>query len=145
VQSTQLKILAGELEPTTGSVTQSSSNLRVAYLRQEFIEHIVLTRTLKEELMSSFTEEQAILEDIAQCEKELEATTDTGKMDAVLERLQELQELAQESKCYALEPRVLKVMDSMGFTVEDGNALVGSFSGGWKMRIGLAKILLLDP
>jgi ATP-binding cassette subfamily F protein 3 len=36
-------------------------------------------------------------------------------------------------------------MDSMGFSREDGEALVGTFSGGWKMRIGLAKILLLDP
>lgn len=140
-----MKILAGELEPSTGTVTRSSSSLRVAYLRQEFIEHIVLTRTLKEELMSAFAEEQAILLDIARCETELETTTDPAEMDAVLERLQDLQELAKESKCYALEPRVLKVMDSMGFTVEDGNALVGSFSGGWKMRIGLAKILLLDP
>ena len=95
--------------------------------------------------MSAFAEEQAILLDIARCETELETTTDPAEMDAVLERLQDLQELAKESKCYALEPRVLKVMDSMGFTVEDGNALVGSFSGGWKMRIGLAKILLLDP
>ena len=32
-----------------------------------------------------------------------------------------------------------------GFSIEDGSALVSSFSGGWKMRIGLAKILLLDP
>ncbi len=146
MQSTQLKILAGELEPNTGSVVTSSTNLRVAFLRQEFIESIVLSRTLKEELLASFTEELRILADIAQCEAELATTThDPQRMDAVLEELNDLQDLAAQRQCYNLEPRVLKVMDSMGFSVQDGGALVSSFSGGWKMRIGLAKILLLDP
>ena len=105
-----------------------------------------MTRTLKEELLSAFTEEQQVLLDIAQCESEVETTTDGPvRMDEVLTKLQKLQDLAIAKQCYALEPRVLKIMDSMGFTVEDGAALVGSFSGGWKMRIGLAKILLLDP
>jgi ATP-binding cassette subfamily F protein 3 len=141
-----LRILGGEIEPTTGSIVQSSSTLRVAYLKQEFAESIVPTRALKDELLSSFTEELQILADIAQCEAALADTVDDAdRMDAVLARMQRLQDLAIAKQCYALEPRVQKVMDSMGFTREDGEALVGTFSGGWKMRIGLAKILLLDP
>jgi ATP-binding cassette subfamily F protein 3 len=145
-QSTMLKILSGEIEPTAGAIAKSPSTLRVAYLKQEFAESIVPSRSLKDELLSSFTEELEILADIAQCEAALADTVDDAdRMDAVLARMQRLQDLAIAKQCYALEPRVQKVMDSMGFTREDGEALVGTFSGGWKMRIGLAKILLLDP
>lgn len=145
-QSTMLKVLAGEIEPTTGDILKSSSSLRIAYLQQEFTETIVMTRTLKEELLASFVEEHRILEAIEQCEADLARTTDCpDAMDEVLTKLQQLQDLAIDKQCYSLEPRVLKVMDSMGFSPQDGSALVGTFSGGWKMRIGLAKILLLDP
>lgn len=147
MQSTILKVLAGEIDPTTGEILKSSSALRIAYLKQEFTETIVMTRTLKEELLASFVEEHRILAAIVQCENELErAIYDTPEgMDEVLTRLQQLQDLATDRGCYSLEPRVLKVMDSMGFVPEDAGALVGTFSGGWKMRVGLAKILLLDP
>lgn len=110
------------------------------------MENIDDARSLKEELLEGFVEERAILADISRLETELESTTDDPeRMDIVLKQLQSLQERASHKRCYALDARVLKVMNSMGFGVEDGNALVGSFSGGWKMRIGLAKILLQDP
>ena len=141
-----LKILAGDLESTSGQVIKSSPNLRVAFLKQEFIETIVMTRTLKEELLSAFTEEHQILSDIEDCEAQLALSSNSAeRMDEILSKMQDLQELAMHRQCYSLEPRVLKVMNSMGFSPEDGGALVSSFSGGWKMRIGLAKILLLDP
>jgi hypothetical protein len=72
-----LKTLAGVTEPTTGDVVKSSRNLRIAFLRQEFIDELVPTRSLKEELFSSFEEEQAILRDIAQCEAEVGLATGT--------------------------------------------------------------------
>lgn len=145
-QSTILKILGGELEASEGTIVKSSATLRLAYLKQEFAESLVPMRTLREELLSAFVEEQQILADIAQCEAELAQTvTDTVRMDAVLVRMQRLHDLADAKQCYALAARVDKVMASMGFAPEDGQLLVGSFSGGWKMRIGLAKILLLDP
>ena len=86
------------------------------------------------------------MRDISQCEEEIGLTTDNPeKMDEVLNRLQKLQDSAIDKECYSLESKVLKVMDNMGFSRDDGTALVSSFSGGWKMRIGLAKILLLNP
>lgn len=145
-KSTSLKILAGDIEPTTGDILKSSANLRIAFLRQEFIDSIDLANTLKQELLTSFVEERQILADISKFEKEVEMTTDDpDKMEEVLNKLAKLQDQAISKGAYALESKVLKVMDSMGFAEEDGNALVSSFSGGWKMRIGLAKILLLDP
>lgn len=145
-KTTQLRILYGDLEPTTGDVVKSTKDLRVAMLRQEFIDELVMTRTLRDELLSSFEEEQSILKSIADCEDEIGRTTDDPlRMEQVLNELQDLQEKALARGVYALESKVDKIMDATGFSVEDGRALVSSFSGGWKMRIGLAKILLKDP
>ena len=145
-KTTQLRILYGDLEPTTGDVVKSTKDLRVAMLRQEFIDELVMTRTLRDELLSSFEDEQSILKSIADCEDEIGRTTDDPlRMEQVLNELQDLQEKALARGVYALESKVDKIMDATGFSVEDGRALVSSFSGGWKMRIGLAKILLKDP
>jgi ATP-binding cassette subfamily F protein 3 len=59
--------------------------------------------------------------------------------------MQELQQKAEDKDVYLLESRVKKIMDLMGFNEEEGDDLVASFSGGWKMRIGLGKVLLKDP
>ena len=66
-------------------------------------------------------------------------------MQEILDRMQELQQKAEDKDVYVLESRVKKIMDLMGFTDDEGEDLVASFSGGWKMRIGLGKVLLKDP
>jgi ATP-binding cassette subfamily F protein 3 len=146
-KTTQLRILAGELEPTIGDVVKSSKDLRVAMLRQEFVDELVKTRTLKEEFMAVFVEENAILKELRDSEKELETigTEDSDRMQVILDRMQDLQNKAENKGVYALEARVKKVLDLMGFTDDEGDDLVASFSGGWKMRIGLGKVLLQDP
>jgi ATP-binding cassette subfamily F protein 3 len=146
-KTTQIRILAGELEPTTGDVVKSSKDLRVAVLRQEFVDELVLDRTLTEEFLSVFVQENEILEAIATAEVELEnAPPDDAKlMQEILDRMQLLQNRAEDKDVYTLESRVKKVMQLMGFTDEEGEDLVASFSGGWKMRIGLGKVLLKDP
>jgi ATPase subunit of ABC transporter with duplicated ATPase domains len=73
-KTTQLRISAGELEPTTGDVVKSSQDLRVSMLRQEFVDELVKTRTLKEEFMSVFVEENAILQSSRAAEVELEVS-----------------------------------------------------------------------
>lgn len=67
-KTTQVKILAGELQPTAGEVVKSSKDLRVAFLRQEFVDELVMERSLKEELTSVFTEEANILGALQACE-----------------------------------------------------------------------------
>ena len=146
-KTTQLRILANELEPTTGDVVKSSKDLRVAMLRQEFVDELIPTRTLKEEMMSVFEAENKILEEIKANEEELASAdgSDPERMQQILDRMQELQNEAEDKEVYVLESRVKKVMDLMGFTEDEGDDLVASFSGGWKMRIGLGKVLLRDP
>ena len=145
-KTTQLKILNGDIEPTTGDVLKSSKDLRVALLRQEFVDELILDRTLKEEFMSVFLEEAQILNDLRQCELALENVgSDTDKMQDILDRMQKLQAKADSKEVYNLESRVEKIMNLMGYMQEEGSYPVRSFSGGWKMRIGLGKVLLQDP
>jgi ATPase subunit of ABC transporter with duplicated ATPase domains len=146
-KTTQLRILANELEPTTGDVVKSSSDLRVSMLRQEFVDELVPERTLREEFLSVFEEENTILQELQDCESELANSPpeDVNRMQEILDRMQELQNEAENKEVYALESRIKKIMDVMGFNDDEGEDLVASFSGGWKMRIGLGKVLLKDP
>ena len=147
-KTTQLRILSGELEPTTGDVVKSNKDLKVAMLRQEFVDELVPERTLMEEFMSVFDKETQILRDLRAAEKELE-TMDTvaepERMQEILDKMQELQNAAETNDVYALESRCKKIMNLMGFEEEEEDYLVAMFSGGWKMRIGLGKVLLKEP
>eukprot|EP00578_Thalassiosira_sp_NH16_P010815 CAMPEP_0181120878 /NCGR_PEP_ID=MMETSP1071-20121207/24414_1 /TAXON_ID=35127 /ORGANISM="Thalassiosira sp., Strain NH16" /LENGTH=929 /DNA_ID=CAMNT_0023205609 /DNA_START=19 /DNA_END=2808 /DNA_ORIENTATION=- len=147
-KTTQLRIMAGELEPTAGDVIKSNKDLRVAMLRQEFVDEIDPERSLREEFRSVFVEENAIMEELALAEKELEGMTgdqDGDAMQEVLDRMAKLQGKADVKNVNALDSRVSKIMDLMGFEPEEGDYEVSMFSGGWKMRIGLGKVLLKDP
>eukprot|EP00531_Pseudo-nitzschia_arenysensis_P006725 CAMPEP_0116151578 /NCGR_PEP_ID=MMETSP0329-20121206/20173_1 /TAXON_ID=697910 /ORGANISM="Pseudo-nitzschia arenysensis, Strain B593" /LENGTH=844 /DNA_ID=CAMNT_0003648203 /DNA_START=109 /DNA_END=2644 /DNA_ORIENTATION=- len=146
-KTTQLRIMSGELEPTTGDVVKSSGDLRTAMLRQEFVDELVKERTLKEEFMSVFAEENKIVQDLRDAEKELETMSDADPdaMQEILDRMQDLQQKAEDKDVYVLESKVKKTMDLMGFNDDEAEDLVASFSGGWKMRIGLGKVLLRDP
>jgi len=86
------------------------------------------------------------MEELAAAEKELEGMSgdanDAEKMQEVLDRMQKLQGKADAKNVNALDARVSKIMDLMGFEQEEGEYEVNMFSGGWKMRIGLGKVLL---
>lgn len=121
----------------------------MAMLRQEFIDEIDLTRTLREEFMAVFTEEADIMNSLREAEEELGQLSgtadDADKMQEILDRMNKLQNKADAKNVNALDSRVSKIMDLMGFEPEEGDYLVSAFSGGWKMRIGLGKVLLQDP
>jgi len=145
-KTTQLRVMYGELEPTSGEVIKSSADLRISFLRQEFVDELVLSRTLKEELMSVFSEEMGVIKELDNFDQVLEAVKDDPeKMQDALDRMADLQKQADAMGVAQLESRVEKILDLMGFSVEEGENLVASFSGGWKMRIGLGKILLTSP
>eukprot|EP00466_Bigelowiella_natans_P012671 jgi/Bigna1/68572/fgenesh1_pg.6_\ len=147
-KTTLAKIIAGDIEPSGGKMVYQPKDIRLAFLRQEFWDDLDPERSLKEEIMSGMANEMAILKGIEECEKEMEkkdVQEDPEKMQAALDRLMDLNERAEQSKVYQMESRVDTVRNMMGFTEEDREMKVSSFSGGWKMRIGLAKILLKDP
>jgi ATPase subunit of ABC transporter with duplicated ATPase domains len=102
--------------------------------------------TLREELYATFTEERKLTDDITKCEQDIADSVDNeAKMNEYLDKLQGLQEKAISKGVYSLNSKIEKMMDNMGFSKSDADSLVSTFSGGWKMRIGLAKILLENP
>jgi ATPase subunit of ABC transporter with duplicated ATPase domains len=105
-----------------------------------------MNRTLYDELLASFPVESTILREISECEMSISSTVnDMDTMSTLIDKLQQLQMSAEETGAYFLDARLKKAATSVGFEEEDFQRRIGSFSGGWKMRIGLAKILSQDP
>jgi ATP-binding cassette, subfamily F, member 3 len=145
-KTTQLRLMAGLLSPTGGEVVRSSARTRCSFLRQEFVDELDPTRTLREEFLSAFTEEQALLNEYRQVEIDIDAAgQDLEKLDVLLNRLEEVRQKCDDRDAWKLDSRVDRVMPGLGFTADDNEKLVASFSGGWKVRIGIGKVLLQDP
>lgn len=140
-KSTQLKIIAGEIEPTAGEVVRPAS-LHIAYLTQEF--EVDPTRTVREEFWTVFKEANQVQHSLAQVQRDME-TADPEKLDQLIHKLDRLQRQFEGLDGYGLESQIEKILPEMGFEAEDGDRLVSAFSGGWQMRMSLGKILLQKP
>ncbi len=140
-KSTQLKIIAGEIEPSAGEVIRPAS-LHIAYLTQEF--DVDPTQTVKEEFWRVFKEANQLQESIAKVQRDMEIAA-PEKLDRLINKLDKLQRQFEAMDGYGLEAQIEKILPEMGFEREDGDRLVSAFSGGWQMRISLGKILLQKP
>lgn len=140
-KSTQLKIITGEIEPTSGEVIRPA-NLHMAYLTQEF--EVNPHRTVREEFWTVFTDANKIHESLLQVQQEMETTT-AEKLDELIHKLDRLQRQFEALNGYGLDAEIEKILPEMGFVSEDGDRLVSAFSGGWQMRMSLGKILLQKP
>ncbi len=140
-KSTQLKIIAGEIEPTAGEIVRPAS-LHIAYLNQEF--EVDPTRTVSEEFWTVFKEANAVQMALGQVQREMEKAS-PEELDKLINKLDKLQRQFEGLDGYGLDARIGKILPEMGFQVEDGERLVSAFSGGWQMRMGLGKILLQEP
>eukprot|EP00184_Porphyridium_aerugineum_P003153 CAMPEP_0184695876 /NCGR_PEP_ID=MMETSP0313-20130426/3363_1 /TAXON_ID=2792 /ORGANISM="Porphyridium aerugineum, Strain SAG 1380-2" /LENGTH=938 /DNA_ID=CAMNT_0027154403 /DNA_START=166 /DNA_END=2982 /DNA_ORIENTATION=- len=145
-KSTQLRMIAGEIEPTSGEIIRSSNRTRCAVLRQEFVEDLVTTRTLNEEFLASFESEKTAVARYEKAEAEVAACgDDLVKMESLLNELEDARIECEQLDAWNLQPRIDKLIPGLGFDQADLDRLVGSFSGGWKVRIGLGKVLLKNP
>ncbi|HCF27896.1 MAG TPA: lysophospholipase, partial [Cyanobacteria bacterium UBA11049] len=110
-KSTQLKIIAGEVEPTSGEVIRPSS-LHIAYLTQEF--EVDPTRTVKEEFWRAFTEANSVHEDLLQVARDMETAT-PQELDKLLRKMDRLQRQFEALDGYGLEAQIDKILPEMGF------------------------------
>jgi ATP-binding cassette subfamily F protein 3 len=140
-KSTQLKIIAGEIEPTAGEVIRPAS-LHIAYLTQEF--EVDPTRTVREEFWTVFKEANQVQQAMVQVQRQME-TADPEELDKLIHKLDRLQRQFEALDGYGLDAQIEKILPEMGFELEDGDRLVSAFSGGWQMRMSLGKILLQKP
>lgn len=140
-KSTQLKIIAGEIEPTAGEVIRPAG-FHIAYLTQEF--EVDPTRTVKEEFWRAFDEANTVNQALDQVHLDMQ-TADPETLDKLIQKMDKLQRKFEALDGYGLESRIDKIMPELGFMAEDGDRLVSAFSGGWQMRMSLGKILLQSP
>ncbi|CCH92405.1 ABC transporter F family member 2 [Microcystis aeruginosa PCC 9432] len=140
-KSTQLKIIMGEVEPTAGEIIRPTS-LHIGYLTQEF--EVDPRRTVREEFWTVFKEANQVHHQLIEIPQQMEKA-DPEELDRLIHQLDRLQRQFEALDGYGLEARIEKILPEMGFTIDDGDRLVSSFSGGWQMRMSLGKILLQTP
>ncbi|AFZ29532.1 ABC transporter related protein [Gloeocapsa sp. PCC 7428] len=140
-KSTQLKIIAGEIEPTAGEVIRPAS-LHVAYLTQEF--EVDPGRTVREEFWTVFKQANEVQQSLVHVQRDMETAT-PEELERLIHKLDRLQRTFEALDGYGLEAQIEKILPEMGFEPTDGDRLVSSFSGGWQMRMSLGKILLQKP
>ncbi|MBW4699579.1 MAG: ATP-binding cassette domain-containing protein [Aphanocapsa lilacina HA4352-LM1] len=143
-KSTQIKMLLGQEEPTSGQVIRPS-HVKIAYLAQEFM--VTPGRTVREELLSVFEEAQAVQHELNEANLVLADAGGASEVELtrLLKKIDRLQTRFEALDGYLLVNKVEKLLPELGFNDADGDRAVETFSGGWQMRIGLGKLLLTEP
>ena len=143
-KSTLLKIVAGENKPSRGVISAPSEAV-IAYLPQ----HLLTSDdcTVMEETSKAFAEVLNMKKEIDEINEQLTVRTDyeSDEYMKLIERVSELSEKFYSIEEVNYEAEVEKVLKGLGFEREDFNRQTSEFSGGWIMRIELAKILLKKP
>jgi ATP-binding cassette, subfamily F, member 3 len=142
-KSTLLKVLAGMETLDEGSLS-AAKDTTTGYLPQDGLS--LSGRSVTEECLSVFGH-------LLDIEKEMEALTHkmaeldpkSNEYEKVADRYHRIETEFQRSDGYSLEARVGEVLNGLGFSREDAARPVEEFSGGWQMRVGLAKLLLTKP
>ena len=142
-KTTLLKMLAGLEEPDSGAIITPSA-LTIGYLPQDGLEHA--GKTLFEEASSAFQPLLDIKAEMHDIEHRLaDASVPQVEHDAMLERYSDLQDRFRLGDGYSMDLRIATVLRGLGFSQEDVDRPSETFSGGWQMRIALAKLLLGRP
>mgnify|MGYP000850297973 CR=1 FL=1 len=142
-KSTLMKIIAG-LEDSSAGDIQLAKGARAAYLPQDGI--VSSGRMLFHEARSALSELLVLEEELHRLGQELEQMPhDAAGHDALLARYGELQEQFRHRGGYTMEAEIGTVLKGLGFSQEDWHKDCGEFSGGWQMRIALARLLLQKP
>ena len=139
-KSSLLKMIFGELLPESGKI-QKQKRITIGYLPQQQVIHE--GKTLLEEAKSSLT-------DIIELQKKETEITDklsdksliVDERDDLIHQLGEVHHRLEELGSYSIGSRVEKILLGIGFEIEEFGKLTNEFSGGWQMRIALAKILI---
>ena len=143
-KSTMLKLLAGEQNPTKGEIAKPN-DFKIGYLPQDMTHQS--GKTVFEETVSAFQEINKLEDRLAFINKELETRTDY-ESDAYANLIHELTEISTRLEILGvanIEEEVEKTLKGLGFDRKDFMRQTSEFSGGWRMRIELAKLLLQKP
>ncbi|MDF2454468.1 MAG: transporter, ATP-binding protein [Cytophagaceae bacterium] len=143
-KSTLLKIIAGAEKPTTGKISAPADAI-IAYLPQHLL--TADNCTVFEETSKAFAKVLGMKAEMEKLNHELETRTDYESDDymKLIEKVSELGEKYYSIEEINFDDKIEKALFGLGFVREDFQRMTKEFSGGWRMRIELAKILLQDP
>lgn len=141
-KSTIFRIFSGESEIDDGSVV-IPGNVSIGYFSQDVGE--MSGRTVLEEVMSGVEEIVTLKSQISEMEAKFSEPMSDDEMAKLLEVYGDAQARFESAGGYDLDVRAKEIISGLGFTETDFERQIDHFSGGWKMRAALAKILLLNP
>ena len=141
-KTTLFRMITGQEEPDEGQVSVDRG-ISIGYFSQDVGE--MSGRSAVAEVMDSAGPVSAIALELKELEAAMADPERAGEMDALIERYGEVQARFEELGGYALDSRAREVLAGLSFTQEMMDGDVGALSGGWKMRVALARILLMRP
>jgi ATP-binding cassette, subfamily F, member 3 len=140
-KSTLLRMLLGDVAPDAGEIHRAR-HVRIGYLPQDILS--VRGRTVMEQVLEVAEEARALEREMREVEGELAVAPENEKEDLAA-RLAQLLEQYHMLGGYELRPRAEKILMGLGFEIQDFERMVDTLSGGWIMRVALARLLLSDP
>ena len=138
-KSTLLKMIVGDVPPSEGEVSKSKET-SIGFLNQDLLSY-QSDEPILEVAMLAFKEAHDLQHQIDEVLKEME----TNYRDELVERLSKLQERFEAVEGYTIQSRAEEILEGIGFKTEDLKRPLREFSGGWRMRVMLAKLLLERP
>lgn len=140
-KSTMMKLLSGDMEPDTGSLAMEK-DLRIGFLRQDI--EFTPGRTVLDEAYQAFVEIKKVEAELEKVNKALVERTDyeSDSYSELIEKLSDLTHRFELIGGYNYVGNTERILQGLGFKREEFNNLTDTFSGGWRMRIELAKLLL---
>jgi ATPase subunit of ABC transporter with duplicated ATPase domains len=141
-KTTLFRMIVGEEEPDEGTVTVPK-RLHIGYFRQDVEE--MNGRSVLDEAIAGSGRAGDLHHELEELQRAMEDPDRADEMDRVLQRFGEVQEEYEHLDGYALEAQAREVLHGLGFEDDQIDGDVGALSGGWKMRVALARVLLGRP
>ncbi len=141
-KTTLFRMITGEEPPDEGQVS-TDRGITIGYFSQDVGE--MAGRSVVAEVMDGAGPVSTVAAELKALEAGLADPDRADEMDAIIERYGEVQARFEELDGYALEGRAQEVLAGLSFSQDMMEGDVGALSGGWKMRVALARILLMDP
>ena len=143
-KSTLLRMIAGRISPSAGTISMPKEST-VGFLEQDMPHNDAMT--IIDEASSAFSEIRKLEARIAELTKEITERTDyeSASYQKLIEQLSEANERHRLIGGANAEQQAQRILQGLGFTASDMHRKVAEFSGGWKMRVELAKLLLINP
>jgi ATP-binding cassette subfamily F protein 3 len=142
-KSTLLKVIAG-IQPSDSGAISKAEYVTVGYLPQDGV--IASGKTLTKEVETAFEDIQEVQQELDIVHRQLE-TTDPNLPEymEIIEIFGELQHKLEDLDAFRMQSKIERILMGLGFSVPDFERQTEEFSGGWQMRIALAKLLLKEP